>query len=200
MVERGQELDAARAELVALRGQGEEEMRMLAALAEELEMVRRQARGQATRMRLRALQDAAELSRRMTRLADGPGETAERLTRSLEEAIERIGAADEREDDPLAPASNGHWEREPGELFEGLVEVDVGPLSDFSQLVGFEDAAAGIGATSEVSVKRFTRGRATLAMRFKQPVELLSELEERAPFEFRVRDTRSNRVVLDVGE
>ena len=41
---------------------------------------------------------------------------------------------------------------------------------------------------------------ASLAMRFKQPVELLSELEERAPFEFRVRDTRSDRVVLDVGE
>ena len=49
-------------------------------------------------------------------------------------------------------------------------------------------------------MKRFARGRATLAMRFKQPVELLSELEERAPFEFRVRDTRSDRIVLDVGE
>ena len=97
-------------------------------------------------------------------------------------------------------ASNGHMEREPGELFEGLVEVEVGPLSDFSQLVGFEDAAAGIGATSEVSVKRFAQGRATLAMRFKHPVELLSELEERAPFEFRVRDTRSDRVVLDLDE
>ena len=46
-------------------------------------------------------------------------------------------------------------------------------MSDFSQLVGFEDAAAGIGATSEVSVRRFTQGRATLAMRFKHPVELL---------------------------
>ena len=91
-------------------------------------------------------------------------------------------------------------EREPGELFEGLVEVEVGPLSDFSQLVGFEDAAGGIGATSEISVTRFTRGRATLAMRFKHPVELLRELEERAPFEFKVRDTRSDRVVLDVGE
>jgi hypothetical protein len=65
-------------------------------------------------------------------------------------------------------------------------------------LVGFEDAAGGIGATSEVSVTRFTQGRATLTMRFKQPVELLRELEERTPFEFKVRDTRSDRVVLDV--
>lgn len=200
VVERGQELQAVRAEIAALRAQGDEGMRALAAVAEELQTVRVQARGQATRMRLRALRDAAELSRRMGRLAEGPDDPGERLTRSLEEAIERIGAAEEEPDDRLAAASNGHWEREPGELFEGLVEVEVGPLSDFSQLVGFEDAAAGIGATSEVSVKRFTRGRATLAMRFKHPVELLSELEERAPFEFRVRDTRSDRVVLDVGE
>ncbi len=71
-------------------------------------------------------------------------------------------------------------------------------MSDFSQLVGFEDAAAGIGASSEISVKRFTQGRATLAMRFKQPVELLRELEERAPFVFRVRDMRADRIVLDV--
>jgi hypothetical protein len=200
VVERGQELRAVRAEVAALRAEGDQGVRALAAVAEELEAVRTQARGQATRMRLRALRDAAELSRRIGRLAESPDAASERLTKSLVEAIERIGAADEEQDDALAAASNGHWEREPGELFEGLVEVDVGPLSDFSQLVGFEDAAAGIGAMSEVSVKRFTRGRATLAMRFKQPVELLSELEERAPFEFRVRDTRSDRVVLDVGE
>jgi hypothetical protein len=35
-------------------------------------------------------------------------------------------------------------------------------------------------------------------MRFKHPVELLSELEERAPFGFRVRDRRPDRIVLDL--
>jgi hypothetical protein len=85
-------------------------------------------------------------------------------------------------------------------LFEGRIEVEIGPLDDFSQLVGFEDAAGAIGATSEISVKRFTRQRATLEMRLAEPVALLRELEERAPFEFRVRDTRSDRVVLDVDE
>ena len=54
-------------------------------------------------------------------------------------------------------------------------------MSDFSQLVGFEDAAGGIGSMSEISVTRFTQGRATLAMRFKQPVELLDELEAAGP-------------------
>ena len=30
-------------------------------------------------------------------------------------------------------------------IFDGRVEVEVGPLADFSQLVGFEDAAGQIG-------------------------------------------------------
>ena len=201
VVERDEELRSVRAEIVALRAAGDEGLRTMAALAEDLETVRRQARWQATRLRMRALREAAELTQRMEGLADRPDEAGERLMEALTEAIGRMGAADAEDEDPLAAATtNGHLEREAGELFEGLVEVEVGPLSDFSQLVGFEDAAAGIAATSEVSVKRFTRGRATLAMRFKHPVELLSELEDRAPFEFRVRDTRADRVVLDLSE
>jgi len=201
VVERERELRHLRAELERVREQGEESARTLAALAEDLAAVRRQARGQATRMRLRALREAADLTGRIGEITGRPGEANEGLIDSLEAAVARIGAETDEEDEMAEVASsNGHVEREPGDVFEGLVEVEVGPISDFSQLVGFEDAAAGIGATSEVSVRRFTQGRATLAMRFKHPVELLRELEERAPFEFRVRDTRSDRIVLDVDE
>jgi len=49
-------------------------------------------------------------------------------------------------------------------------------------------------------VKRFARGRATLEVKLIEPVELLRELEERSPFEFRVRDRRRDRLVLDVDE
>ena len=47
-------------------------------------------------------------------------------------------------------------------------------------------------------MRRFASGRATLEMRLAEPVELLRELEERAPFEFQVRDRRFDRLVLDV--
>ena len=47
-------------------------------------------------------------------------------------------------------------------------------------------------------MKRFAQGRATLEMRLAEPVELLRELEQRSPFEFRVRDRRFDRLVLDV--
>jgi len=94
--------------------------------------------------------------------------------------------------------ANGRREGAGAELFDGLVEVEVGPLSDFSQLVGFEDAAGAIEGASEIAIKRFARGRATLTLRLREPVALLRELEERAPFEFRIRDQRANRLVLDV--
>jgi hypothetical protein len=201
VVERERELRELRAELARARERGDESLRTLTALADDLEGVRRQARGQATRIRLQALREAAELTERIGELGGQESEVHEGLIVSLQEAIERVGADAEEEESPDLSgliAANGYTQRKPGELFEGLVEVEVGPLSDFSQLVGFEDAAGGIGSMSEISVTRFTQGRATLAMRFKQPVELLHELEQRAPFGFKVRDKQSDRVVLDV--
>jgi hypothetical protein len=199
VVDRDKEIRRIRAELQAALERDDEGVRALAILADDLEMVRRQARSQATRMRLRALREAAEVAQRLADVERAEGDASERLVESLGEAIERVGVeADWEEELAMQAEANGHGEREVGELFDGLVEVEVGPLSDFSQLVGFEDAAGEIGASSEISVKRFTQGRATLAMRFKHPVELLRELEERAPFEFRVRDMRSNRIVLDL--
>lgn len=200
VAERDRELGEVRDELARLREETEDRMRSLAALAEELEAVRRQARGQATRIRLRALRDAAELSQRIGELTRRPGGIRERLLASLQEAIARIGVEDDAGTEAVVAEWNGHLQREAEELFDGIVEVEIGPLSDFSQLVGFEDAVGAIGGATEISVRRFTQGRATLDMRLSEPVELLRELEERAPFEFRVRDTRSDRVVLDVDD
>jgi hypothetical protein len=198
VVARERELGELRAELDRLREEGDARLRGLTALADELAGVRRQARGQATRIRLRALRDAAELGGRMTELAARPA-SRDRLLDSLREAIARIGAEDEEPLEVGAPASsNGRALRRADELFDGMIEVEVGPLADFSQLVGFEDAAGGIMATSEISVKRFAQGRATLEMKLAEPVELLRELEQRAPFEFRVRDRRFDRLVLDL--
>jgi hypothetical protein len=85
------------------------------------------------------------------------------------------------------------------EVFEGLVKVEIGPLGDFSQLVGFEDAAGQVGA-SEVKVERFSEGRATLSMRLDHPVELLHELEQYSALDFRVRHTGADNVILDIDE
>ena len=193
LAELGTELGGVRAELAAARG--ELARGRAGGGAASVEEVRRQARGQATRIRLRALRDAAELSERFEELTQSPTAARRRLLDSLHGAIDRFSR-----DDVLDPPAggNGHAPGSADDLFEGMVEVEVGPLDDFSQLVGFEDAAGAIAATSEISVRRFTRGRATLEMKLAEPVELLRELEERAPFEFRVRDRRFDRLVLDV--
>jgi hypothetical protein len=185
VVARERELTAIRAELSAGREQ-----------VAKVEAMGSQARGQATRIRMRALRDAAELSARLEELSESPTAARGRLLDSLQGAIDRFGADEGL--DKAAAEGNGHREASADEVFEGLVEVEVGPLEDFSQLVGFEDAAGGIGATSEISVRRFARGRATLEMKLAEPVELLRELEDRAPFEFRVRDRRFDRLILDV--
>jgi hypothetical protein len=197
VVERGRELRRLRAEL-AERDDG---VAAISALMRELEEVRRTARGQATRIRLGALREAAALSERIGELTERPEEIRERLLEALAEAVARIGDEEAVEGDAAAATNgrmNGHRDVE-GDLFEGMIEVEIGPLADFSQLVGFEDAAKSIAATSGISVKRFSEGRATLEMSLKEPVALLRELEERCDLELVVRDTRSDRVVLDVG-
>ena len=200
VVERERQLAEARAELEPLRAESASGMRSLVALAAELEAVRGQARGQATRIRLRAMHDAAELAERMAELERRPPGGRDRLIDALREGIARLAGDEEEPDRDAVAETNGQVDRPAAELFKGVVEIEVGPLDDFSQLVGFEDAAGGIAETAEISVRRFASGRATLEMRLAQPVELLRELEERSPFEFRVRDRRFDRLVLDVDD
>jgi hypothetical protein len=146
--------------------------------AGRLDEIQAQARGQATRIRMKALREAAEVSRRTQEFIDG-------------QDSEGNGAA--------APADSNGAGALDAAMFEGLVKVEIGPLDDFSQLVGFEDAIGNLGA-SEISIERFSEGRATLSMKLDEPVELLRELEERAPLDFRVRRTSDDNLILDVDE
>ena len=197
MVREG-ELRELRAGHAVLREEGDATVRALVALAEELEAVRRQARGQATRIRLSALREAAAISGRIAELSGEPGEVRRELVAALLRAIERVGV-EEDEDEAAGDPSAGAPDPD-AELFDGEVEVEIGPLSDFSQLVGFEDAAKSIAATDQISIKRFSEGRATMAVQLSQPVALLRELEERCDLDFRVRDLREDRLILDVGQ
>lgn len=174
-----------------LREADERHERAIASLervATRLDEIHAQARGQATRIRMKALHDAVEVSRRAQELTD-PAETVPT----------RAGAnPDGAGADATAASTNGAG-RDPASLFAGDVKLEIGPLDDFSQLVGFEDAVGQLGA-SEISIERFTEGRATLSMHLDEPVELLRELEERSPLEFHVRRTADDDLILDVDE
>lgn len=151
----------------------------LESVSARLGEIQSQARGQATRIRMKALREAVEVGRRAQELSEA-----------------QAGAS------AVAPGTNGNGQpaAKKSDVFDGLVKVEIGPLDDFSQLVGFEDAAGQIDATSEISVERFSEGRATLSMRLSEPVDLLRELEQRSPLDFRVRRTAEDNVVLDIDE
>ncbi|HSD23133.1 MAG TPA: DivIVA domain-containing protein [Solirubrobacterales bacterium] len=158
-----------------------------------IEEIYGQARRQATRIRMKALDDAVLMADRVAELTSLRDDLGARIAELAEVARTRLGFEAEA---PPPQLSDGSADG----MYAGRVEVEVGPLRDFAQLTGFEDAAAGIGGASEIHVKRFSRGRATVSMNLADPVQLLRELEERAPFDFVVRDVRSDGLVLEVDQ
>ena len=202
--EQEREIDRLRGELLIARERAEEELRSLTILGRQLEEMKVGARGQATRIRLRALREAAELNARLVDATSDAGGDRQRILEALEEAIDRV-AGDWEVEAPTPPgayaaAAQAEAARRARDRSERRhVSVDVGPFEDFSQLVRFEDAANAIGATGDISIQRFSGGRARIDVSLSEPVDLLRELEERCDLEFRVRSAADDEIVLDVG-
>jgi uncharacterized coiled-coil protein SlyX len=172
----------------------------LDAVTERLEELQAQARGQATRIRMKALREAVEVSKRVQALTEAGAEqngaaaedaTGNGATANAATANGAIANGSVGDGGGAGPIFDG--------FFEGEVRLEIGPLGDFSQLVGFEDAVGQVGA-SDISVERFSEGRATLSMRLDQPVELLRHLEEHSALDFKVRHTAPDNLILDVDE
>ncbi len=185
----------------------------LDAVSARLEELQAQARGQATRIRMKALREAVELSSKAQALAeveeDGSAPQVGTDAAKPESKIAAEVAAVEEAAAGAVPQStanghangNGHtaepgtsWE--PG-LYSGKIRLEIGPLGDFSQLVGVEDAVGRLGAT-DIAVERFSEGRATFSMRLERPVDLLRELEALAALDFKVRHTAPDNLILDL--
>jgi hypothetical protein len=147
----------------------------LDAITLRLEEVEAQARGQATRIRMKALREAVEVSKKVKELTE------------MEPALQAEANGSQE------PAASDEG------LYKGEVKLEIGPLGDFSQLVGFEDAVGQIGA-SEIKVDRFSEGRATFSMRLDEPTDLLNELEELSNLDFKVRHNAPDNLILDVDE
>jgi chromosome segregation ATPase len=168
VIEREREIRSLNDRLQEANERHDRSIASLEAVTARLGEIEAQARGQATRIRMKALREAVEVGRRAQELSD-------------------------------AEAGGEASPEEAAELFAGPVRMDVGPLGDYSQLVGLEDAIGRLGA-SEISIERFSEGRATLSMHLDEPVDLLRELEEHAPMEFRVRRNGDEGLILDVDE
>jgi hypothetical protein len=176
----------------------------LDAVSARLEELQAQARGQATRIRMKALREAVEVSNKVRQLDE-----AERA--ESDSGLAPRATADAAPPEPISVPEpeiqitrNGNGALEPGTswtpgLYEGKVRLEIGPLGDFSQLVGFEETVGSLGAT-DISVERFSEGRATFSMRLDRPVDLLSELESHSTLGFKVRHNAPDNLILDVDE
>jgi cell division septum initiation protein DivIVA len=182
VIEREREIRVLNERLREANERHERSIGSLESVSAKLEEIQAQARGQATRIRMKALREAVEVGRRAQELTDAQA------------GASAAGAASAN------GSGESEMERAARSLYEGIVKVEIGPFDDFSQLVGFEDAAGQIDATAEISVERFSEGRATLSMRLDEPVDLLRELEERSPLDFRVRRTAEDNLILDVDD
>jgi hypothetical protein len=179
VIEREREIRGLHERLLEANERHDRSIASLETVSSKLGEIQAQARGQATRIRMKALREAVEVGRRAQELNDAQADVDE-----VPSTANEVG--------PIEQAAQN--------LFEGLVKVEIGPLDDFSQLVGFEDAAGQIDATTDISVERFSEGRATLSMRLNEPVELLRELEQRSPLEFKVRRSADDNLILDIDD
>ncbi len=94
--------------------------------------------------RLNGLEQVANrLAQRVVERERDIASLSERLDAALEVAREIEGIGDEER----GQGADGSGD-EAADIFKGLIEVEVGPLSDFSQLASFEDAAGEIGGAN----------------------------------------------------
>jgi hypothetical protein len=200
VLEREREIRNLSGRLLEANERHDRSIASLDAVSARLEEIQAQARGQATRIRMKALREAVEVGRKAQEFSGDADEHADAEEAEVSAAQAEGLAAVEEAPVPANGDGNGQVADFGPRLFDGLVMVEIGPLGDFSQLVGFQDAACQIDATAEISVERFSEGRATLSMRLDEPIELLRELEERSPLGFRVRHTSGDDLILDVDE
>ena len=205
VVEREREIHVLSGRLAEAQEARDRTIASLESLTARLADIDAQARGQATRIRMKALREAVEVSRRVQALdaETGAGGTAAPAPAATPTAGDGQGGNPNRASGNGNGAAAGNGAAiapiDFDGLFEGKVRLEIGPLGDFSQLVGFEDAIGELGA-SEISVERFSEGRATLSMHLEEPVDLLHELESHSALDFKVRHTAPDNLVLDLDD
>jgi hypothetical protein len=85
-------------------------------------------------------------------------------------------------------------------LFEGRVELGVGPFYDISSLSAFERRLASLPYVVEASVRRFEASHAVVDVRLAAPVALVAELRRTMESDFRVREVADGRILLTFDE
>ncbi len=97
---------------------------------------------------------------------------------------------------PVAPAPPSPEEA----LFEGRIELGVGPFYDIASLSAFQRRLAGLPYVAEASVRRFEASHAVVNVQLAAPVALVLELRRAGETDFSVREVADGRILLTFDE
>jgi len=189
VLERERESALLRDQLREAEDRHERSLEKLELIIQRVEEMQAAARGQATRIRMKALREAIEVSER-----------AGSLTQRMDFAGhgDLAGAPESNGDAPQPEAEIAAQEADEIPLQEGHVEVEVGPLSDFSQLLMFQEAAECLPEVDGVRLERFSDGCATLIVSLREATDLAAALQEAAPLALQQREATTVRLAFDV--
>ena len=139
---------------------------------------------------------AAEYDALLGRVMSGLTSTATPTVAVPEPVEDRPPAAAQpiAEEIPAAPESPEDV------LFEGRVELGVGPFYDIASLSAFERGLASLPYVVEASVRRFEASHAVVDVRLAAPVALVRELRRTVESGFSVREVADGRVLLTFDE
>jgi hypothetical protein len=101
---------------------------------------------------------------------------------------------------PIAEESPAAPESPEDMLFEGRVELGVGPFYDIASVSAFERGLASLPYVVEASVRRFEASHAVVDVRLAAPVALVRELRKTVESGFSVREVADGRVLLTFDE
>jgi len=88
--------------------------------------------------------------------------------------------------------------RREGELFDTAIELDAGQFGDLGSLTAFEQALATLPGVSEVYIRGFEAGRATIDLSLHAPTPLLEEMTERLPYVLDVASQGTGHISMTV--
>jgi hypothetical protein len=97
---------------------------------------------------------------------------------------------------PVAPTPPSPEEA----LFEGRIELGVGPFYDIASLSAFQRRLAGLPHVAEASVRRFEASHAVVDVQLAAPVALVLELRRAGETDFNVREVADGRILLTFDE
>jgi hypothetical protein len=107
------------------------------------------------------------------------------------EAADALRHVPERVDPPQAtpPAP---------EVFGPAIELDAGPFGDLASLTRFEQSLHALPGVSEVYIRGFAAGRATIDLALHAPSPLLQEMTDRLPYRLDVGSTDRSHISVTV--